>query len=140
MSLKTLIIRYSIFAIIATVANLLTQRLVLAFGTSALYFAGAVTAGTLVGLVVKYILDKRWIFFDKSSGVRAHGEKFTLYTAMGIITTATFWGFETAFWIIWQSDLMREIGAVMGLTIGYVVKYNLDKRFVFNSQRFGVTA
>ena len=36
-----------------------------------------------------------------------------------------------AFWLIWGTDLARESGAVLGLTVGYVVKYNLDRRFVF---------
>lgn len=140
MTRKSLIIRYALFAVIATVTNLLTQRLILAFGGSALHFAGAVAAGTLAGLVVKYVLDKRWIFFDESTGMRAHSEKFTLYTAMGIITTAVFWGFETAFWYIGQTDFMREVGAIIGLTIGYVVKYSLDKRFVFKGQNLRVAA
>ncbi|MDC1270063.1 GtrA family protein, partial [Amylibacter sp.] len=38
---------------------------------------------------------------------------------------------ETAFWLVWQTYAMRELGAVLGLSIGYVVKYNLDRRFVF---------
>ena len=67
----------------------------------------AVAAGTLVGLVVKYLLDKRWIFADTSTGVKAHGKKFSLYTAMGLVTTAIFWGTETAFWLMWQTDAMR---------------------------------
>jgi putative flippase GtrA len=33
----------------------------------------ALGAGTLVGLVVKYVLDKRWIFFDETRGARAQG-------------------------------------------------------------------
>jgi len=138
--MESLIVRYALFALIATVANLLSQRLVLTFGESALQFAAAVAAGTVTGLVVKYILDKRWIFHDRSSGLRAHGEKFTLYTAMGIITTAVFWSIETAFWYIGQTDFMREVGAIIGLTIGYVVKYKLDKRFVFKRQSLGVAA
>ena len=81
--------------------------------------------------MVKYILDKRWIFFDTSSGLATHGRKFTLYTLMGIVTTLIFWGTETAFWLAWRTDLMREIGAVLGLTTGYVIKYKLDRRFVF---------
>ena len=95
----------------------------------------AVAAGTLVGLVVKYVLDKRWIFADTSTGVKAHGKKFGLYTAMGLITTAIFWGMETVFWLTWKTDLMRELGAVLGLSVGYVVKYNLDRRFVFTNSR-----
>ena len=88
-------------------------------------------AGTLVGLLVKYLLDKRWIFHDIGTGIRQHSTKFTLYAFMGVFTTAIFWGSETAFWLIWHTDLMRELGAVLGLTTGYVIKYQLDSRFVF---------
>lgn len=134
MKMRVLILRYATFAVIATVANLGVQRLVLTQGSDALTFAMAVGSGTLVGLVIKYILDKRWIFYDLDTSMKSHGQKFSLYTAMGLLTTAIFWGIETAFWVIWQTDLMREIGAVFGLSIGYVVKYHLDRRFVFMSR------
>jgi putative flippase GtrA len=134
-TLHGLVLRYSFFAVLATIANLATQRLILCFGDSSIFFALAVGAGTLVGLVFKYVLDKRWIFEDISAGVKAHGKKFSLYTAMGIVTTAIFWGTETAFWLVWQTDRMRELGAVIGLSIGYVAKYNLDRRFVFTDAR-----
>lgn len=104
------------------------------------WFIGAVFCGTLVGLVVKYALDKRWIFDDKSTGLKAHGQKFSLYTLMGVVTTIIFWGTETAFWVIWNTDLMRELGAVLGLSVGYVVKYQLDRRFVFPTPAEGRTA
>ncbi len=131
MTLGGLVLRYGLFAVIATAANLMTQRLVLLAGEGLWVFVMAMGAGTLVGLVIKYVLDKRWIFYDVSTGAAAHGKKFTLYTIMGLLTTAIFWGMETGFWLVWQTDLMREAGAVIGLTIGYVVKYNLDRRFVF---------
>ncbi len=140
MSLGTLVLRYAAFAVIATLANLATQRAVLGFGQSAWFFMAAVGAGTLVGLVVKYILDKRWIFFDQETGLKNHGRKFTLYTVMGLVTTAIFWGTETLFWVIWQTTAMRELGAVIGLSIGYVVKYQLDRRFVFPDRLLGRAA
>ena len=129
-----LVVRYTAFAILATLVNLGVQRLVLAFGDGGLLFVTALAFGTLAGLVVKYILDKRWIFYDLDTGVKAHSEKFSRYTAMGLITTAIFWGTETAFWLIWQTDLMREVGAVIGLSIGYVTKYQLDRRYVFTNR------
>lgn len=135
MTLRVLILRYTVFAVIATIANLSMQRLVLTQGDDGMTFALAVGAGTLAGLVIKYTLDKRWIFYDLDTGVKAHGQKFSLYTAMGLITTAIFWGAETAFWLIWRTDVMREIGAIIGLSIGYVVKYDLDRRFVFTDSR-----
>ena len=131
MTWRTLVWRYALFAVIATIANLGTQRFVLSVGEGTAIFTAAVGVGTLMGLVVKYILDKRWIFQDHCIGLKAHSQKFTLYTAMGLVTTAIFWGSETLFWILWQTDVMREIGAILGLSVGYVIKYNLDRRFVF---------
>ncbi len=91
----------------------------------------AIVVGTLVGLVIKYVLDKRWIFFDTTTGAVRHGRMFALYSALGIATTLIFWLSETVFWMLWKTHAMRELGAVLGLTIGYFVKFNLDQRYVF---------
>ena len=91
----------------------------------------AIGLGTAVGLVVKYLLDKRWIFFDRSSGAKAHARRFALYTLMGVATTAIFWGSEALAWWIWRTHVARETGAVLGLMVGYVAKYQFDRRFVF---------
>jgi len=129
----TLILRYAGFAVIAVLVNLATQRLVLAIGwpSPGIGLAAAIAAGTATGLVVKYLLDKRWIFYDTQGGLANHGRKFALYTTMGLITTAVFWGTETLFWLLWKTHAMREAGAVIGLAIGYITKYQLDRRFVF---------
>jgi putative flippase GtrA len=128
-----LALRYAGFAVIATIANLGAQRLVLAGAdpASTQRFVLAMGVGTAVGLVVKYLLDKRWIFYDSTTGARAQGTQFALYTAMGLVTTAVFWVTETAFWVVWGTDMAREIGAVLGLSVGYVTKYLLDRRYVF---------
>jgi putative flippase GtrA len=135
---QTLILRYVAFAVLASIANLAAQRVVLAFGDSAVHFAMAVATGTGTGLVLKYLLDKRWIFDDRSTGVKSNGRKFTLYTVMGVLTTVIFWWIETAFWLIWKTDVMRELGGVLGLGVGYVVKYNLDRRYVFTEAQIGL--
>jgi putative flippase GtrA len=44
-----------------------------------------------------------------------------------VITTFVFWGFDYLF----NSIPMRYLGAVIGLSIGYIIKYQLDKKFVF---------
>ncbi|WP_366146199.1 GtrA family protein [Aliiroseovarius sp.] len=126
-----LVTRYTGFAVLATLANLAAQRVSLAAHDGAGALALAIGVGTGVGLVLKYLLDKRWIFFDLSSGAATHGRKFGLYTLMGGVTTAIFWGAEAGAWAIWGTQLARELGAVAGLTVGYVVKYRLDKRYVF---------
>ncbi len=129
LSLPTLVLRYAGFALLAMAANLGTQRAVLAFGDPAQLLLPAIALGTLIGLAVKYALDKRWIFHDR--GTTPLPRQFALYSLMGLATTALFWGTETAFWLLWHSDAARELGAALGLTVGYVVKYRLDRRFVF---------
>lgn len=132
MTTAGLIIRYGAFAGIAVLANLGAQRAVFALlpGTP-LRLVAALVCGTGAGLVVKYLLDKRWIFHDRARPLRDETRMFTLYTLTGVGTTALFWGSESLFWLLWQTHAMRELGAVLGLTAGYVIKYNLDKRFVF---------
>lgn len=127
----SLALRYTVFAVLATLVNLGAQRLVLGLGGALLV---AMVVGTGLGLVVKYALDKRWIFDDRSSGIAAHSRRFSLYTLMGVATTLIFWGFEATFWHIGQTQMAREVGAVLGLGIGYGVKYVLDRRFVFTAQ------
>lgn len=126
-----LVLRYAAFAVIATLVNLGVQRAVLVLDRSAAGFVAAMICGTAAGLVVKYLLDKRWIFDDRSTGLRAHGQRFSAYAAFGLLTTGIFWGFETAFWLWGRTDTWREVGAVIGLAIGYVLKYRLDRRYVF---------
>ena len=130
-----LALRYAAFAAVAVLANLAAQRAVLAFGEGAGHFIAAVGLGTAVGLVVKYLLDRRWIFADRTAGLAATGWQFGRYTATGLATTAIFWATESAFWLIWQTHAMREAGAVLGLAVGYVLKYRLDRAYVFNRAR-----
>lgn len=131
MTPRTLALRYVAFALLATAGNLAGQRLVLATVDRAFAYQLALLAGTMVGLLLKYALDKRWIFADAERGLAAHGCKFSLYALMGVATTAIFWGAETLAWLAWQTQSAREIGAIAGLSIGYWVKYRLDRRFVF---------
>ena len=48
-----------------------------------------------------------------------------------LATTAIFWVTETAFWLIWGTDLARGGWRRAGVMVGYTTKYLLDRRFVF---------
>ena len=126
-----MILRYALFALLSTIVNIGFQYLsfLLYDGFLSLYLAMFV--GTLAGLVLKYILDKKYIFFHTPKSKKDDGKKFMLYSLMGVFTTFIFWGFEIAFDYIYESESAKYIGAVLGLAIGYVVKYFLDKKFVF---------
>jgi hypothetical protein len=60
------------------IANLAAQRLELLKDAADERLARAVAVGTIVGLVVKYGLDKRYIFVDRDVGFETHGRKFAL--------------------------------------------------------------
>ena len=89
--------------------------------------------GTGFGLVVKYILDKKYIFQYKTKNAGHNRHIFFLYIVMGILTTFIFWGFEFGFHYIFETKEMRYLGGILGLMIGYICKYYLDKRYVFKT-------
>lgn len=124
-------ILYIIFALLATAANILSQDLTLHVYTGAYSIFLSVMVGTGVGLVLKYWLDKRFIFRFRTRDAMHDSQTFILYTLTGVLTTAVFWGFEFGFDHIFQTREMRYLGGVIGLMIGYFAKYQLDKRLVF---------
>jgi putative flippase GtrA len=126
-----LVLCYVAFAMIATACNLGAQRVILRLDPSGFGYYPALLAGTLVGLTIKYGLDKRWIFADRACTLAAHRRKLSLYMLMGVVTTAVFWGTETLFWLAGGTQTARETGALLGLSIGYLGKYHLDRRYVF---------
>ena len=128
-----LAISYAIFALIATAANIGAQDLVTRAYSGAFNILASIVVGTGVGLVVKYILDKRYIFRFQARSVAHDTQTFALYTVMGLATTVIFWGFEFGFHHIFETKEMRYLGGVIGLAIGYLTKYHLDKRYVFRT-------
>lgn len=124
---------YAILALIATAANIGMQEIVSRFYHGWWSLLLSMAAGTAVGLVVKYLLDKRYIFRFRARSAAHDGQAFLLYTLTGVGTTLIFLGFEVGFDYLFASKAMRYTGAAMGLSIGYLVKYQLDKRYVFCS-------
>ena len=125
--------RYILFAVIATLVNLFTQRTVLMLSSFEHVLFFAIFIGTLVGLLIKYILDSRWIFTQAKTSALKQKRKFLFYTLTGVVTTGIFWAAEFSFWLIWQTEVMRELGAVLGLSVGYLAKFHLDSRYVFSN-------
>ena len=127
-------INYSTLASISIIANISSQDVSLRLYDGSCSVLVSVLVGTAVGLIVKYILDKKYIFQFQTQNTLHDAQTFTLYTIMGMVTTAIFWGLEFSFDYFFQSKEMRYAGGIIGLTIGYYIKYKLDKRFVFVKQ------
>jgi putative flippase GtrA len=125
---------YSLIAAIATVLNIGAQELTIRAYHGPQQVAISVFVGTAVGLAVKYVLDKAFIFGFRAQNMLHDMQTFGLYTVMGVITTAIFWGFEFGFNSLFLAKDMRYLGGLIGLAIGYWIKYRLDKRFVFRTE------
>ena len=123
---------YVVFAGVATVANLAAQELFLRMSGN---LAVAILAGTAAGFATKYVLDKKWVFSDRYTTHRQELRKVTLYGAFSVATTLVFWLFEVAFWMAWRTDFAKYTGAVLGLAVGYAIKFVLDRTFVFRVGR-----
>ena len=130
----TILVRYVLFAVIATLANLLTQEAVvqLAPGNQ---LALSIFAGTVVGFALKYVLDKKWIFYDAYTSHSGELRKVFLYGLFSVVTTLIFWGVEVTFWTVWETSFAKYTGAVLGLAIGYAAKFYLDRSFVFRERQ-----
>ena len=126
-------IRYVLFAILSTIANIATQELAIRISPVE-PLTVSILAGTIVGFALKYVLDKLYVFADSYDGRAGEARKIMLYGAFSVLTTMIFWGFELAAWRIWQTNTAKYAGAVLGLAIGYAAKYALDRRYVFRGR------
>jgi putative flippase GtrA len=129
-----LAVKYSLFAGIATLINLGTQFATLKIYSGKFSIYIAILAGTGTGLVVKYVLDKKYIFYFITVTKKQDFQKFVLYSLMGVVTTLIFWGTELLFHFMLEGQWAKYVGGAIGLMIGYTTKYFLDKHFVFKDK------
>ena len=124
---------YGWLAAIAIAINILSQEIVVLVYQGPLAIPVSVLAGTAVGLLAKYLLDKRYIFRYTTRHMGHDAQLFLLYSLMGVATTTIFWGFEFGFQWAFDNRAMRYLGGILGLALGYWIKYHLDRRFVFKA-------
>jgi putative flippase GtrA len=122
---------YVLFACLSTFINIGSQMLSMLAYKGPYAVEASILVGTAAGLPLRYLLEKRYIFAFKSDNIGHDGRLFILYSFMGVFTTVIFWGTEYAFHLVFSSESMRYLGGVIGLAIGFYVKYRLDKKYVF---------
>jgi hypothetical protein len=123
---------YALGAVFAIVVNIGAQELsLILLSAFPRVVVLSVIAGTGTGLVFKYVWDRLLIFGFRPASPSGDLKAFGGYALTGVGTTAIFWGFEFGFDLLFGTKLMRYVGGVIGLAIGYAIKYQLDKRYVF---------
>ena len=84
-------------------------------------------------MILKYYLDKNFIFYYVKKEFN-NKNIFLLYIFTSIFTTIIFWAIELWFSYYVNITYSEYLGALVGLTLGYSLKYILDKHLVFNNQ------
>ena len=79
--------------------------------------------GTLVGFILKYHLDKKYIFYVETTARKKDIENFILYACIGLCITSIFWIFEIGMDYLFKNESAKYLGVVIGLVTGYSIKY-----------------
>ena len=140
---------YMVFAALSIILNLASQYIVREiiliivpnFANQEIlhfeyWFLIALGFGTVIGFLFKFIVDKFVVFEEKlSKNTKKELQKTTkqisMYFGFAIFTTMIFWGFEFSFKFFLPGNWYL-FGGLLGLIVGYTVKFLLDSRFVFN--------
>ncbi len=96
-----------------------------------LSFWSAYALGLFVGFVIKYVLDKKYVFNDGYENHKAETKKAGLYAFMSILCTIISVGVTGSFKILLGVQLAKRVGWFLGLLLGYTAKFFLDKKYVF---------
>ena len=131
-----------IFAVIAIVINLITQNLIeftlkefnpelasVIFLSFPMWFIIALGFGTIIGFIFKFFVDK-YIIFNTITTMAETTTEIIKYFSFAVFTTIIFWGTETSFLVLFGEEYYL-LGGLIGLIIGYTLKFIFDKNFVF---------
>ncbi len=99
-------------------------------------FWPALAVGTAAGLLLKYVLDRNYIFAAAGAPLARDVSRFVIYAGFGLVTTAIFWSAEWLGEAAWAGP-GRYWGGGLGLALGYLMKYLMDRRWVFGSRPHG---
>jgi len=152
-NIKTQITLYLLFALLMIILNYLIQKLnqlIIApficanFGTSGFIqtfycafspFNMRELVGSIVAVgityIIKYILDKFFVFQKKEVKVKETSMEFLKYFGFAIITTIENIGIQFLLTNFFFTPL--EINILIALSIGYITKFFLDRKYVFIS-------
>jgi putative flippase GtrA len=79
--------------------------------------------------IIKFFLDKFIVFQKKSMEIKETSQQFAKYFLFAILTTVENIGIQFIFTNFFGTPL--EISFIIALSIGYLTKFYLDKKYVF---------
>jgi putative flippase GtrA len=138
---------YFSFAVLVIVLNLIIQKLHMDFlspwicsqvswqfvQTFYCPESGRVLVGSVLGVgvsyIVKFILDKFIVFQKRSRDLKQTSKEFIKYFLFAILTTLINIGGQ--YLLYWAFSIDYIIAGFISLAIGYIVKFLLDRKYVF---------
>ena len=82
--------------------------------------------------IIKFFLDKYIVFQKKNTEIKETSREFVKYFLFAILTTIENIGIQFIFTNYLGTPL--EIGFIVALSIGYITKFFLDRKYVFSSK------
>lgn len=96
-----------------------------------LHFWSSYGVGLFSGFVLKYLLDKKFVFNDGYENRKTETKKAGMYALMSLLCTVISIGITAFVKYTFGPERAKDIGWFLGLLIGYTLKFYLDKRYVF---------
>ena len=84
-----------------------------------------------VTYIIKFILDKYFVFQSSNTDLKETGKQFGLYFLFAIFTTLENLGIQLILNLVVNWSL--NIRIIIALSCGYITKFILDRKFSFNS-------
>src|SRR5271157_5263847 len=85
--------------------------------------------GVAVGYLVKFFLDKFIVFQERSTDLKQTSKEFIKYFLFALVTTLINIGGQYFFYAVFSVEYL--IAGFISLGIGYIVKFVLDRTYVF---------
>ncbi|HNZ27471.1 MAG TPA: GtrA family protein [Spirochaetota bacterium] len=101
------------------------------YGNITYGFGLKILCATIVAFLFKFLIDKHFIFQNKKDGITKNIRQLFVYGFFAIFTTLIFWGTVFIFKLFLEKIIWEIIGSIIGLSVGYTLKFFLDKKYVF---------
>ncbi len=82
--------------------------------------------------IIKFFLDKYLVFKKTSLKIKETSQEFFKYFGFAILTTIENIGVQFIFTNVFNTPL--EVGFLIALSIGYITKFFLDRKYVFTKE------
>ncbi len=135
---KNQIFLYWFFVVLSIALNISIQEIVFFLESKDSILQASMVAmiiAIIITFIFKYIADKKYVYkyeiekmYDKKSLV--------FYLIFSLFTTFLFFVVELFFiFVLKDIEFKKEIGATLGLLIGYIIKFILDKNITFKEKK-----